>query len=406
MGILEEIQKPQVWQEFLAYKIEKQHLSEKEEMKWRRFLGTEAWRSLTKIIGRADFIPPLPVKRSINKGSSGKKRIVYSYPEEFGRVLKLIAFLLYRYDFVFSENCYAFRRNFGARHAIRRICSMDAGKKYCLKVDISNYFNSINERLLLEKLVFLQQHDAGLYELFEKLLLAGQAVWESETVTEQRGAMAGTPISPFWANVYLKDTDAFFQKAGVAYFRYSDDILIFADSMEELEEYRELLYRQIASLGLSLNPEKVHLSLPGEGWEFLGFGYRDGQIDLSENTIQKMKRKIKRKSHTLRRWQQKKGLDGEKAAKGFLRAMNYKFFAVDSSTDFCWSRWFFPNLTTDRGLRILDEYMQQYIRYTVTGRHYKGNYRITYAQMKEWGYRSLVHEYYLWRDKTSGGGEA
>ena len=38
--------------------------------------------------------------------------------------------------------------------------------------------------------------------------------------------------------------------------------------------------------------------------------------------------------------------------------------------------------------------MQEYIRYIITGRHYKGNYRITYEQMKEWGYRSLVHEYY------------
>ena len=44
-----------------------------------------------------------------------------------------------------------------------------------------------------------------------------------------------------------------------------------------------------------------------------------------------------------------------------------------------------------------DEYMQEYIRYVITGRHYKGNYRITYRQLKAWGYRSLVHEYYSWK---------
>ena len=74
--------------------------------------------------------------------------------------------------------------------------------------------------------------------------------------------------------------------------------------------------------------------------------------------------------------------------------MNYKFFTVDKSTEFTWSRWFFPNLTTDNGLKEIDAYMQQYIRYCVTGKHSKGNYRITYEQMKNWGYRNLVHEYY------------
>lgn len=94
------------------------------------------------------------------------------------------------------------------------------------------------------------------------------------------------------------------------------------------------------------------------------------------------------------------GLSGEKAAKGFIRAMNHKFYE-EKENDFSWSRWFFPNLTTDIGLKEIDTYMQDYIRYCVTGRHYKGNYRISYEQMKEWGYRNLVHEYYQGKKKNS-----
>ena len=92
---------------------------------------------------------------------------------------------------------------------------------------------------------------------------------------------------------------------------------------------------------------------------------------------------------------------GGKAAKGFIKAMNHKFFDSGDGTEFSWSRWFFPNLTTDRGLREIDGYMQQYIRYCVTGRHYKGNFRIPYEQLKEWGYRNLVHEFYDTRVKRS-----
>ena len=81
--------------------------------------------------------------------------------------------------------------------------------------------------------------------------------------------------------------------------------------------------------------------------------------------------------------------------------MNNKFYGGrDKELDmdeFTWCRWFFPNITTDVSLKEIDEYMQQYIRYIITGRHYKGNYRITYNQLKEWGYRSLVHEYYKYK---------
>ena len=78
--------------------------------------------------------------------------------------------------------------------------------------------------------------------------------------------------------------------------------------------------------------------------------------------------------------------------------MNCKFYGgnnnEDAQEDFTWCRWFFPNIMVNTSLMEIDKYMKEYIRYIITGRHYKGNYRITYEQMKEWEYRSLVHEYY------------
>ena len=43
--------------------------------------------------------------------------------------------------------------------------------------------------------------------------------------------------------------------------------------------------------------------------------------------------------------------------------------------------------------------MQQYIRYLSTGRHTKTNYRVRYDDLKALGYRSLVHEFYLYKSK-------
>lgn len=415
MEILGKLSEPAVWQEFVQYKVEKQHLANTEQEKLREYMEKQKYIPLLNATLQPDYVPPIPVKKEINKSGVSKKRIVYSFPPDFNMLLKIIAFSLYKYDSLFPKNCYAFRQNYGVGDAIRRIRHTKAvSQKYCLKVDIRNYFNSIHVPMLLEKLAFLKEEDGALFLLFEKLLCADKSIvkrekgkqeasrqdtqadktGEEEVIIEKRGAMAGTPISPFFANVYLMDVDQYFEKRGVLYFRYSDDILLFADTLKELENLQEQLYEKIEEHHLSLNPSKVQVSHPGEAWEFLGFCYQDGKVDLSEQTKRKIKGKIKRKAHALRRWQMKKGLSGEKAAKGFIHAMNHKFYDGGEGTDFCWSRWFFPNLTTDAGLKEIDAYMQQYIRFCVTGRHYKGNYRITYDRMKEWGYRSLVHEYY------------
>lgn len=401
--ILEKASCQEFWQEFLEYKLDRQHLSAREEKEIREFMERKAYLPLCEAWRQGEFPMSYPVKRTVNKQGASKKRVVYSFPGDEGIMLKFIAFHLFQYDEYFNNNCYAFRREFGVKNAIRRIRSLpDLREQYCLKADISNYFNSIDVDKLLVRLSFVREDDETLYRLFQRLLKRKQVIENGKLVEEAHGAMAGIPLSPFFANVYLREADALFDRHEIPYFRYSDDILIFARTEEELAKHQRQLSQIVTDLGLAINPDKVHVSAPGEAWEFLGFCYRDGEIDLSDMTLKKTKAKIKRKADALRRWQRKKGLTGDKAAIGLIHAMNQKFYGdtlstakgLEEESDFTWSRWFFPNLTMDDGLRKLDAYLQEYIRYTVTGRHYKGNYRIRYEQLKGWGYRSLVHEFY------------
>ena len=265
--------------------------------------------------------------------------------------------------------------------------------------------------ILLDKLTFIKQSDSVLFNLFQRMLKDDWVYDKGELIKEAQGAMAGMPCSTFFANVYLSDVDNYFEGIAkdVEYFRYSDDILIFADTKEILDKYIDIFKVLIKEKGLEINESKVAYINPGEKVEFLGFAYKNGIIDISDNTKRKLKAKIKRKAEALRRWARKKELEPDKAAKGFIKTMNVKFFGrykdaiidcIDLKQDFTWSRWFFPNITVDSSLEEIDKYMQQYIRYIITGRHYKGNYKITYEQMKDWGYRSLVHEYYKWRNHS------
>ena len=46
--------------------------------------------------------------------------------------------------------------------------------------------------------------------------------------------MAGVPLASFFANVYLGELDRIFEKKGIPYLRYSDDIIIFCHSFHYL----------------------------------------------------------------------------------------------------------------------------------------------------------------------------
>lgn len=392
------------WETFLEYKLNNNHLDNGEQASLRSYIDNQTFLRMVSSISDKRFPNELATMKYVNKSGTDKKREVYVFSGDVSITLKFIAFYLYKYDKFFSKNCYAFRNHYGVKNAFSRINQLNSARfcskvhkqklsnMYGYKVDIQNYFNSIDIEMLLHRLSFIE--DEYLLSVFENMLLEKKVIINGNIVEKEHGAMAGIPVAPFFANVFLMELDFYFEQMEIPYFRYSDDILIFAEDEKLLESYIEIIHDFLKSHHLDVNPKKEKKYGPMDKWEFLGFSFCDGVIDLSENTKNKIKAKIRHKAKALMRWQRKKNLQPRMAAKGFINAMNRKFFDDANEDAFTWSRWFFPILNTNQGLKEIDHYMQQYIRYIFTGRHYKGNYRITYGDMKALGYRSLVNEFY------------
>ena len=398
MGLIDMLQDVRVWRAFLAYKVEKSHLAPGELEEWESFIDSGAFRPLAVRMAEPNFCFDPPKKRRINKTGSDKKRIVYQFGAEESRMLKLMAYLLYRYDGCMPASCYSFRRTRGAHHAIRTLANTQGiSEYYCYKLDISDYFNSIDIARLLPILREVLADDPPLYAFLARLLTADEAIEDSVLLHEKRGVMAGTPISPFLANLYLMELDRHFEALGVPYARYSDDMIVFAPTWETLIEYRAQLCSLLHRYGLAVNPKKEAFSVPHAGWEFLGVRYCDGEIDLSHATKEKLKGKLRRKARALRRWMCRKGATPEQAMRAYIRIFNKKFFECSDANELTWARWFFPLLTVDTGLKEIDAYMQQCLRYIPTGRYGKQNYRTGYGMLKECGYRTLVNAYYAYR---------
>lgn len=395
MSILDEIKVKSTWDDFFAYKTERGLLTKRETAELSSFIEEGGFIPVAEQMSRPDYSFPPPRRISINRKGSGKKRTVYSFGSDITNVLKVIAFLLYRYDGYVSGRCYSFRRNMNAKTAVRDILAVPAERrKYFYKADIHDYFNSIPAGRLSDMLADVITDDGEILGLLRKLILQGKCEENGEIIECRCGAMAGVPVSSFFANIYLKGLDERFEEAGADYFRYSDDIIVFASSLQELEQYREMMISTLAEYGLEMNPEKEKTGGPGDEWEYLGFRSREGKVMLSSVSLSKIKAKIKRKAHSLYRWRKRKGVDFGKTAAKMISIFNRKFYDEKRENGFTWSRWYFPVITDPSDLKEVDACLVENIRYLSSGRYYKGNYRIKYSEIKDLGFRSLVNEYY------------
>ena len=395
MDIMERLSDPEVWQEYFLYKKSGGRLLNCEEQELENFIREQQYLPVVNRIRSGGTFPP-PKKSAISKMNSAKKRIVYTYPPGENQVLKLMTYLLLRqYDGCFSHNLFSFRPGRTPKDAIGHLIRQPGiWGMWSYKADISDYFNSIPVERMLPILQSVLKDEPELFRFLASLLTNPIVIDGGKPVEERKGIMAGTPVSTFLANLYLSELDAHFAAEGRIYARYSDDIILFAKTREDLEEQIRFVSQFLADAGLSVNPAKESRTAPGEQWIFLGFACRGGVIDIAPASLEKLKAKMRRKARALARWRDRKHAPGESAAKAFIRAFNRKLFEGVPEHDLTWTRWYFPVITTADSLKIIDQYAQSCIRTLATGTHTKSAYNFRYEDMKKLGYVTLVGRYY------------
>lgn len=400
MDIINRLINPDEWHKYLTYKTEQGNLSEKDISLLSSFIENKEYIKTVECILNSGLFSA-PKKTLVAKSSNSKKRAVYTYNREENYVLKLITFMLRDYDDIFAPNLYSFRKERGVKRAtndLRKIRNLD--EYYVYKVDISDYFNSVDIKLLKPQLEKVFENDRALCEFLIRLLESPYVEYGGDIIEEKKGIMAGVPTSTFLANLYLRELDFYFHNRNIPYMRYSDDIIIFAKTLEELEQYIDIIKTKLSRYHLSINENKEGIFLPKQEWNFLGFSYNCSVIDISEASFQKLKAKMRRKTRALSRWADKKGVPREMAARAFIKRFNSKLYDNPVYSELTWTRWFFPVINTDKTLKEIDSYMLECIRYLATGKRNKSKYDFRYEDIKKLGYRSLINEYYKQNEKN------
>lgn len=164
------------------------------------------------------------------------------------------------------DNC-ACRKNKGLDFAVRRVKKHLQGyynqygtDGYCLRVDISKYFQSIDKEIVLKK---LSRHVTNRYimGLISKIVLG----YDSD------GLPIGNQISQTLAIYYLNDVDRFIKEVcRVKYYtRYMDDFFILHHDKAFLEDLTRLIREECEKDRLTLNAKTMIVPIK-QGIDFIG----------------------------------------------------------------------------------------------------------------------------------------
>jgi hypothetical protein len=145
--------------------------------------------------------------------------------------------------FLPTRTCWSALQTALAKHA-----KSDANK-YILKIDVANFFGSLNLHTLINVL-----NDSGYPQTLSGRLEAILTSYTGER--SSRGIIQGIYPSDLFGNYYLAPIDQFLEDSGVPSARYVDDLYIFLESVESAEQLLRQLIPTLRSYGLVLNENK------------------------------------------------------------------------------------------------------------------------------------------------------
>ena len=203
------------------------------------------------------------------------------------------------YEPLFSDNSYGYRPGRSAKDAIQRIKEYaEQGYTHAVALDLSKYFDTLNHEKLLN-LLRRKVKDERVIQWIKRYLKSG--VMENGVVMEtEEGSPQGGNISPLLANIYLNEFDQEYEKRGVKFVRYADDIVLLSKSDRAAKRLLETSTRYLEeTLKLEVNQEKSRVVsvFAIRNFKYLGFTLgKNGKgiyIRVHGKSWKKMKSKLK-----------------------------------------------------------------------------------------------------------------
>jgi RNA-directed DNA polymerase len=243
---------------------------------------------------------PRPKREILIPKANGKMRPIAIACIEDKLVEKVTATLLNSiYENVFLKYSYGFRPNLSCHYAINqahRILESKRGFNYVVEIDLANFFNTVNHRLLM-KLIRKRIGSKKVLSLIHRQLVAKVENEEGELLTPEVGTPQGGIVSPILANIFLHyaldEWSVESYKSQAEMVRYADDAIFFFKNQQAANLFLGELKDRLKLFELQLNEEKTKIidmsQTSYEVFDFLGFTFYRGRKRKSRGRLLKVK---------------------------------------------------------------------------------------------------------------------
>jgi RNA-directed DNA polymerase len=184
-----------------------------------------------------------------------------------------------------SPVAYGFTKGRTLADAQRASLALRHQRPWVLQADIIKFFDEI-DRAQLQQLIRRKVRGKTTSALLcaavsceiEEVGGKGAELVRENGIQKGRGLRQGMPVSPMLSNLLLKAFDDSLVRRGLTALRYADDIAVFANSREELNDALSFIVDALARLKLRVPDLKVDgkttISGPSDSVEFLGIEIR------------------------------------------------------------------------------------------------------------------------------------
>lgn len=243
---------------------------------------------IQKMLVDKSYAPSPYTIKKIFDGAHKKERVIYKprfYPDQIIHWALMLALEPVMMRGMYAHTCGSVPgrgTSYGQKVLRKKLDEDYKGTKYCLKMDITKFYPSIDKNLLRR--------------MFRRVIKDKDCLWLIDVIIDsaEYGLPIGNYTSQWFSNFFLQDLDHFVkEKLGVKhYIRYVDDLVILGGNKKKLHQLRKEIEKFLIGKNLKLKHNWQVFLVSKRFIDFLGLKFYREKTTLRKANSLRIRRRM------------------------------------------------------------------------------------------------------------------